>query len=90
MQRYTTADISSRVTQDVLLLAGSEDHYVPVDQFYQQIEALENARSLTARLFTRAESAQNHCQVGNYGLAFREMTAWLNLQLTPRPENAEA
>jgi pimeloyl-ACP methyl ester carboxylesterase len=88
IQRYTTADISTRVTQDVLLLAGSEDHYVPVDQFYRQIEALKNARSLTARLFTRAESAQNHCQVGNYGLAFRVMTAWLDLQLTHRPEGA--
>ncbi|MBX9794853.1 MAG: alpha/beta hydrolase, partial [Burkholderiaceae bacterium] len=67
IRRYTTAGISSRVAQDVLLLAGSEDHYVPLAQFYKQIAALENTRSLTARLFTRAESAQNHCQAGNYG-----------------------
>ncbi len=80
IQRYTTAGISSRVTQDVLLLAGSEDHYVPVEQFYQQIAALENTRSLTARLFTKAESAQNHCQAGNYGLAFQVITAWLDSQ----------
>lgn len=86
IQRYTTAKISGRVTQDVLLLAGSEDHYVPLDQLHQQIQALKNARSVTARLFTRAESAQNHCQVGNYGLVFRVMTAWLDLQLTCRPE----
>ena len=82
IQRYTAADVSSRVTQDVLLLAGSEDHYVPVTQFYEQIAALKNARSLTARLFTRAESAQNHCQAGNYGLAFQVITAWL--EMTPR------
>jgi pimeloyl-ACP methyl ester carboxylesterase len=80
IQRYTTAEISSRVTQDVLLLAGSEDHYVPVVQFYKQIAALTNTRSLTARLFTKAESAQNHCQAGNYGLAFQVITAWLDLQ----------
>jgi pimeloyl-ACP methyl ester carboxylesterase len=80
IQRYTAAEISSRVTQDVLLLAGSEDHYVPVEQFYRQIAALKNTRSLTARLFTRAESAQNHCQAGNYGLAFQVITAWLDSQ----------
>ena len=78
IQRYTTARVSSQVTQDVLLLAGSEDHYVPLAQFYQQVAALENTRSLTARLFTRAESAQNHCQAGNYDLAFQVITAWLD------------
>jgi hypothetical protein len=34
-------------------------------------------RSLTARLFTRAEQAQNHVQVGNMGLAFRTMIDWM-------------
>ena len=76
--RYTTAEISSRVTRDVLLLAGSEDHYVPVAQFHKQIAVLTNTRSLTARLFTRAESAQNHCQAGNFGLALQVITAWLD------------
>ena len=79
IHRYTAADVSSRVTQDVLLLAGNEDHYVPVAQFYEQIAALKNARSLTARVFTRAESAQNHCQAGNYGLAFQVIAAWLEM-----------
>jgi len=80
IRRYTAGTISSRVTQDVLLLAGSEDHYVPLAQFHQQIAALDNTRSLTARLFTRAESAQNHCQVGNYGLVLQVITAWLDTQ----------
>ena len=80
IQRYTAAEISSRVTQDVLLLAGSEDHYVPLAQFHQQIAALTHTRSLTARLFTRAESAQSHCQAGNFGLALQVITAWLDSQ----------
>lgn len=29
---YRTDEVSSRVTQDVLLLAGAEDNYVPLDQ----------------------------------------------------------
>src|SRR5271170_4185285 len=31
-QKYETASISSRLTQDVLLMAGAEDHYIPVHQ----------------------------------------------------------
>ena len=85
IQSYTAAEISSRVTQDVLLLAGSEDHYVPIEQFYKQIAALTNTRSLTARLFTRAESAQNHCQAGNFGLALQVITAWLELTAARTP-----
>ena len=80
IQHHTTAEVSSRVTQDVLLLAGIEDHCVPVAQFYRQIAALKNTRSLTARLFTQAESAHNHCQAGNCGLAFQVITAWIDSQ----------
>nr|MDP2192483.1 alpha/beta hydrolase [Rhodoferax sp.] len=78
IQQFRTADVSASIRQDVLLLAGSEDHYVPMEQWHQQIRMLKNARSVTARLFTRGESAQNHCQVGNYGLALRTIVHWLN------------
>jgi pimeloyl-ACP methyl ester carboxylesterase len=73
-----TADISDSIRQDVLLLAGSEDHYVPARQLTDQITLLKNARSITARLYTRSESAENHCQVGNYGLALRTIVTWLD------------
>jgi pimeloyl-ACP methyl ester carboxylesterase len=76
-QKYQTASISSRLTQDVLLMAGAEDHYIPVHQLPDQIATLTHVRSLTARLFTRAEQAQNHVQVGNMGLAFRTMIDWM-------------
>ncbi len=74
-----TGDISHLVDQDVLLLAGQEDFGVPVDHFYQQIEALQHVRSLTARLFTRKEQAQDHCQVGNLGLVLDTITNWIDL-----------
>ena len=76
-QKYETASISSQLTQDVLLMAGAEDHYIPVHQLPDQIATLTNVRSLTARLFTRAEQAQNHVQVGNFGLAFRTIIDWM-------------
>ena len=73
-----TTAVSARVRQDVLLLAGAQDHYVPLHQFYDQIKTLRNVRSLTARLFTRAEHAQIHCQIGNLGLALQVIVEWLD------------
>lgn len=75
---YGTADVSALIKQDVLLMAGSEDHLVPMAHFYRQIRTLTNARSITARVFTTGESAASHCQVGNYGLAFRTIVNWLD------------
>ena len=83
--QFETAEVSASISQDVLLLAGSEDHYVPVEQWHDQIRMLRNARSITARLFTRSESAQNHCQVGNFGLALRTIVNWLD-EATARTE----
>ena len=77
IEQFQTADISAAVRQDVLLMAGSEDHYVPVEQLHNQIKMLTNARSITVRLFTRSESAENHCQVGNYGVALGTIVNWL-------------
>ena len=77
-KRLQTDDVSALVRQDVLLLAGSEDHYYPIGQWHRQIAMLNNARSITARLFTRSENAQNHCQVGNFGLALRIIVNWLD------------
>jgi hypothetical protein len=74
---YETHSVSHLVKQDVLLFAGSKDHYVPLEQFYGQIEILKNARSLTARLFTEKEQAQNHCQVGNVELSLQTIIAWI-------------
>jgi pimeloyl-ACP methyl ester carboxylesterase len=74
---YRTGDVSHLLRQDVLLMAGTEDFAIPLEHFYRQIEALKNVRSLTARMFTRAEQAQNHCQVGNLGLAVDFITNWI-------------
>ena len=55
----------------------AEDHYVPLHQFYDQIRWLTGARSITARLFTRSEQAQNHVHIGNVGLSLRVIVDWI-------------
>ncbi len=76
--RYHTRELSPRVRQDVLLLAGAEDHYVPLHLFHEQVKALTHVRSLTARLFTREEQAHNHCQIGNLGLVLGTIQNWID------------
>ncbi len=83
---FRTDDISGLLGQDILVLGGEEDHYVPVHQFYDQIQWLTSARSLTARLFTRKEHAQNHVHVGNVGLSLHVMIDWI----IERQRNAES
>jgi alpha-beta hydrolase superfamily lysophospholipase len=78
LNAYRTDDVSSLVTQDVLLLAGAADHYVPLRMLGDQVLTLPAARSVHARVFTEAEQAQNHCQIGNQGLALKVILDWLD------------
>ncbi|MFX0093026.1 MAG: alpha/beta hydrolase, partial [Candidatus Hodarchaeota archaeon] len=68
---------SSRIKQDVLLLHGEKDHFAPLKLYYKQKKALINAKSVTGRIFTREEQAQNHCQVGNIKLALDYILHWI-------------
>jgi pimeloyl-ACP methyl ester carboxylesterase len=68
---------SERVTQDVLLLSGKNDHFIPIRMHEKQIQALTNAKSVTDRIFTKEEHAQNHCQIGNVGLALDYISKWI-------------
>ncbi|HUF39207.1 MAG TPA: alpha/beta hydrolase [Anaerolineales bacterium] len=69
---------SGKVTQDVLLLGGEADSFQPVRLLHKQAAALANARSVTTQIFTRAEHAHMHCQMGNLDLALGAITDWLN------------
>jgi len=64
---------SDLVKQDVLILTGREDHFIPFKMHNMQVRALTNARSVATRVFTKEKPAQNHCQIGNIGLAFDVM-----------------
>lgn len=79
--RYCTGDVSHRLDQDVLLLAGARDHFVPLRQLADQQLSLRSARSITSRIFMPAEDAASHCQVGNYPLAVEVIISWLRERL---------
>ncbi len=68
---------ADKVKQDVLILTGREDHFIPFKMHRMQVDALNHARSVTERIFTRTDQAQNHCQIGNIGLALDTMLDWI-------------
>ncbi|WBY64477.1 alpha/beta hydrolase family protein [Thermocaproicibacter melissae] len=78
LSRHTLSGIEDRITQDILLLAGEKDHYIPVNQYYRLKESLHHAKSLTCRLFTEAEGGEQHCQIGNHMLAVNTILDWLD------------
>jgi pimeloyl-ACP methyl ester carboxylesterase len=78
LKAYHGREVSQRITQDTLIMAGAEDHFVPLKQFFDQLPVLINARSVTAQIFTQADQAQSHCQVGNQGLALAHILSWVD------------
>ena len=68
---------SELVKQDVLILASQDDHFIPHRLHREQLRRLTSARSVTGRVFTREEHAENHCQCGNIGLALNVMREWI-------------
>jgi pimeloyl-ACP methyl ester carboxylesterase len=68
---------SELVDQDVLLLAGENDFFQPITLYHKQIRAIKNAKSITGRIFTGVDGAENHCGIGNMGLPLEVMVKWL-------------
>ena len=68
---------SERISQDVLLLGGQNDAFQPPVLLEKQKQALIHAHSITQRVFLKSELADQHCQIGNVGLALETMAEWL-------------
>ncbi len=75
-----------QIKQDVLILSGRKDHFIPLKMHQMQIKALVNANSVSDRVFTEADEAQNHCQVGNINLALKTMIDWMDKKATDSPQ----
>ena len=78
LERWSFAGLGPLVRQDVLLFAGERDQYVPLRRLGQVARELVNANSVTTRVFTDAEHAAEHCQVGNLPLALGVVRDWLD------------
>ncbi|AJS58257.1 alpha/beta fold hydrolase [Paenibacillus sp. IHBB 10380] len=76
-EKYTMHGIGPFINQDVLLLAGQDDQYVPISRLPQIQQELSNAASITTKVFTKETGGEQHCQAGHRELAFNEMKKFL-------------
>ena len=74
---YTLAPVADRIRQDVLILAGTEDHFIPFHQTADFEKSLVNARSVTTRTFDRPSGGAYHCQAGDITLLHAAVFDWL-------------
>jgi pimeloyl-ACP methyl ester carboxylesterase len=78
LENFSVSDIAAQVQQNVLLMAGAEDRMVPLKEFEKNKKGLTAARSVTGRIFSVEENAQNHCQIGNVKLALDVILDWIH------------
>ena len=57
--------------------ATPRDHFINYHLIGHEIDLLTKVKSLTFRLFTDKEGAENHCNVGNGKLALDTIDCWL-------------
>lgn len=79
INQFQYLDVGMKITQDFLLLGAEKDHFIPVEFYKPIIESLPNVKSLTYRLFTEKESAENHCNAGNTKLALDTIINWIKV-----------
>lgn len=75
----TLKDLAPRITCDTLLLYGERDRFIPdmrtTLKKYEQ--AFPHARSVTSVLFTEADGAAEHCQLGSMEQATLNFIRWM-------------
>jgi alpha-beta hydrolase superfamily lysophospholipase len=75
--QYNLADEAPKITCDVLITAGEQDHFFPVEQVDEFKKVLTNARSVTTRVFREKEGAHEHCQTGVLNLFHAVLFDWV-------------
>jgi pimeloyl-ACP methyl ester carboxylesterase len=77
LSAYTLENVAQRITGDVLILAGREDHFVPAEQIKQFEASLTRARSVTTVVYDRETGGAEHCQLGASALWQATFFDWL-------------
>jgi pimeloyl-ACP methyl ester carboxylesterase len=74
---YTLDGVAERIHQDVLIFAGTEDQFVPLDQVERYQQALIHARSVTTHVYDKASGGSEHSQLGASTLWQADFFDWL-------------
>ena len=77
LKLYDLEPVANLITQDMLIVGATKDHFIDYKLVGREINMLKNVKSLTFRLFTDKEEAENHCNVGNGQLVLDEICSWI-------------
>jgi pimeloyl-ACP methyl ester carboxylesterase len=88
LRAYTLQDVAQCIHGDVLIFAGEEDHFVPIEQLKQFEKSLTQARSVTSVSYDRESGGAEHCQLGAVTLWHAALFDWL-LDKFPLATNCE-
>ncbi|QEA46311.1 alpha/beta hydrolase [Leuconostoc citreum] len=77
IEKHTIKNIGHLVNQNVLLLAGEDDQYVPFSDLALEQRELSNAKTLETKVFTKETGGEQHCQAGRYDLALQAIQSFL-------------
>jgi pimeloyl-ACP methyl ester carboxylesterase len=75
---------ADKITQDVMVITGRDDHFIPYKLHAPLIKSFTNARSVTDIVFTKKDHASNHCSIGNIKLSLDTMISWLDSKMNPK------
>ena len=78
VRKFTLKGIGDKVTQDMLILAGRDDHMIMPSLFCEEFDLLPNVRSLALQMYSNMDDAGNHCNMGNMKLALDTMVRWMD------------
>ncbi|WP_019804817.1 alpha/beta fold hydrolase [Streptococcus mutans] len=65
IKKHNMKGLGPLINQEVLLLAGEKDQYVPVKRLGQIKKELSNAAEIKTHLFTQESGGEQHCQAGS-------------------------
>ena len=77
LRAYTLQDVAQRIQGDVLIFAGEDDHFVPLEQVNEFQNSLTQARSVTTVIYDRESGGAEHCQLGAVTLWHAVFFDWM-------------
>ena len=77
LKEYDIKPVADKITQDMLIIGASKDHFIDYHLINKELDMLTNTKSLTFRLFTDKEEADNHCNVGNGKIVLDFIDSWI-------------
>ena len=69
---------ADRIRQEVMVITGRDDHFIPFKLHAPLIKSLTNATTVTDIVFTKKDQASKHCSIGNIKNSLDTMINWLD------------